>query len=107
MTCLEGPDRSVMRKQVRDLIALDNLVPLDLHENFFPFNTYGINCNSFLRVFSRSGRGIEGPGVPGTNQFAAFDHSFGQRASAVGTFVVQGANHPVDVGNTERPARRR
>ena len=41
--------------------------------------------------------------MPGTNQPASLDHSFGQRASAVGTFIVQGTNHAVDVGNTECP----
>lgn len=41
--------------------------------------------------------------MPGTNQPASLDHSFGQRASAVGTFIVQGTNYPVDVGNTEHP----
>jgi hypothetical protein len=76
---------------------------LDLYENLIPFNTYRINCNSFLRVFSRSGRGVEGPGVPGTNQFAVFNHALGQRASAVRAFVVQGANDPVDIGDTKCP----
>src|ERR1700733_10442316 len=77
--------------------------PLDPNENLIPFNTYRINCNPFLRVFSRPGRGIEGPGMPGTNQFAVFDHALGQRASPVRAFVVQGADDAVDVGDAKCP----
>ena len=77
--------------------------PQTLNENIFPFDSYGVNCNSFLRVLRGSCRGIEGPGVPGTNQLAVFDHPFGQRTTAVGAFVVQGPDYPVDVGNAERP----
>ena len=50
---------------------------LHLNENVFTFNSYGVNCNFFLRVLRGSGRGIEGPGMPGTNQLAVFDHAFG------------------------------
>jgi len=42
----------------------DGLYP---DENVFPFNSYGVNCNSFLRVGGGSSGGIEGPGMPGTN----------------------------------------
>jgi len=41
--------------------------------------------------------------VPGTNQLASLDHPFGQRATAVGTFIIQGTDHPIDVSDTERP----
>jgi hypothetical protein len=76
---------------------------LDPHENLIPFNTYRINCNSFLRVFRSPGRGIEGPGVPRTNQFAMFDQALGKRTSAVGTFVVQRANYAIHVGDANCP----
>jgi hypothetical protein len=75
----------------------------DPHKNLIPFNTYRINCNPFLRVFSSPGRGIEGPGVPGTNQFAVFDHALGQRASPMGAFVVQGADDAIDICNAKCP----
>ena len=75
----------------------------DPNENLFPFNTYRINCNSFLRVFSRSGCRIEGPGVPGTDQSTVFDHALGERASPMGAFVVQGADDAVDVGDAKCP----
>jgi len=79
----------------------DTTRELDPYENLFPFNTYRINCNSFLRVFSRSGCGIEGPRVPGTNQFPVFDHALGQRASPMWAFIVQGADDAVDVGDAK------
>ena len=41
--------------------------------------------------------------MPGANQLAFFDHSLGQRAAPVGTFIVQGPDYPVDVGNAQRP----
>ena len=41
--------------------------------------------------------------MPGANQLAIFDHAFGQRAAPVGTFVIQGADHSIDVGNTQCP----
>jgi hypothetical protein len=50
---------------------------LDPHENIFSFNNYGVNCNFFMRVLRGTCGGIEGPGVPGTNEFAIFDHPFG------------------------------
>ena len=77
--------------------------PVDLYENLIPFNTYRINCNPFLRVFSSPGRGIEGPGVPGTNQFTVIDHALGQRASPMGAFVVQGSDDAIDICNAKCP----
>jgi hypothetical protein len=50
---------------------------LDPNKNLFSFDSYGINCNFFLRVLRGSCGRIEGPGMPGTNQFAVFDHPFG------------------------------
>ena len=41
--------------------------------------------------------------MPGTNQLAVFDHPFGQRTTPVRTFVVQGPDHPIDIGDAERP----
>ena len=41
--------------------------------------------------------------MPGANQLAIFDHPLGQRASTVRAFVVQSADYPVDVGNTQCP----
>ena len=38
--------------------------------------------------------------MPRANQLAIFDHPLGQRASPVRTFVVQGSDHPVEVGDT-------
>jgi hypothetical protein len=72
---------------------------LDLHKNFFAFDTYRINCNSFLRVRSGPGGCIEGPGMPGANHFALFDQPLGQRPAPVGTFVVQRPDYPIDVGD--------
>ncbi len=37
--------------------------------------------------------------MPGANQLTFFNHPFGQRATAVGAFIVQGPDYPVDVGN--------
>src|ERR1700722_15029747 len=74
---------------------------LDADENSFPCNSYGIHCNSFLRVFGSPRRGIERPGMPGANQLAAFDHPLGERASPVRAFIVQRPNYPVDIGNTQ------
>jgi len=46
-------------------------------ENVLPFYSYGVNCNSFLRVLCGSCGRVEGPGMPGTNQLAVFDHPLG------------------------------
>ena len=45
---------------------------------------------------------IERPGMPGANQFAALNQALGQRTSPVRAFAVQGPDHPIDVGNTQR-----
>ncbi len=42
-----------------------------LHENVFSFDTYRVNCNSFLRLGSGSCRRIPGPGVPGATNLPA------------------------------------
>jgi hypothetical protein len=66
----------------------------DPHENLFPFNTYRINCNPFLRAVGSPGRRIESPCMPRANQLAFLDHSLGERAAPVGTFVIQCPDHP-------------
>ncbi len=49
------------------------LLGLETDQNIFAFNSYGINCNRFIR-FRGGARGrIEGPGVPGADDFARFN----------------------------------
>jgi hypothetical protein len=71
----------------------------NLNENLFPFNTYRINCNSFLRAVGSPGCGIKSPGVPRANQLPFLNHSLGERAAPMGTFVIQGPDHPAYVRN--------
>jgi len=79
--------------------TLGGLGALNLHKNRFTLNSYGVNCNPFLRVVGGPGRGVEGPGMPGANHLAVFNHPFSQRAPMVRTLVVQGTDHPTDIGN--------
>jgi hypothetical protein len=94
-----GPFLEMFFMDRRDLPSSSNL-----NENLIPFDTYSEHWNSFFTFYGRPGRRIEGPRVPRTNDVAAFDHPFGQRAAPVWTFIIQRPNHPTDVSNAQRPA---
>jgi len=76
----------------------------NFNENLIPFNTYSEHCNSFITFYSRPRRRVEGPRVPRAHDVAAFDHPFRQRSAMVGTLVIERPNHPINVGNAQRPA---